>query len=110
MGASEYIDSSTTNIVEYAQSKGGATMIICTAPYSEHINNIIPAAAKNGTITLVAASWDAPIQVNNVFFNMNRITLRGWGCGCAPDMEQCAKFSTLTGESCSNYRYVWDES
>lgn len=48
LGAYEYIDSSSVNVVNYIKALGGAKLIICTAPYSNAINNIIPAVAKNG--------------------------------------------------------------
>ncbi|KAF9062148.1 hypothetical protein BDP27DRAFT_1451905 [Rhodocollybia butyracea] len=94
LGATEYIDSSTTNVVEYMQSLGGAKLIICTAPKAELISAILPAVAINGTITLVSAATDGQIQVSNLLLNMNRATLRGFCCGCSPDMEKCVKFST----------------
>lgn len=96
MGASEYIDSSTTDAVKLIQSLGGARIIVCTAPYAKHINSILPAIGKNGTVTLVSAATDAPIEVWNLLLNMNRATIRGWCCGASPDMEQCVKFSTVS--------------
>ncbi|KAL6304708.1 GroES-like protein [Sparassis latifolia] len=96
IGAHEYIDSSTTNAVERLQAVGGARVIICTAPRAKHINEIIPALGRSGTVTLVSAATDAPIEVWNLFLNMNRASIRGWSCGCASDMEHCVKFSTLS--------------
>jgi len=98
LGAHEYIDSSTTDVVQYMQSLGGARVIVCTAPYAEQISAILPAIGKNGTITLVSAATDGLIKVNNLLLNMNRASLRGWSCGCASDTESCVKFSTLQGE------------
>ncbi|GAD94672.1 predicted protein [Paecilomyces variotii No. 5] len=95
LGATEHIDSSKTNVVEYIQSLGGAGLIICTAPYSDVISSVLPAVAKNGTITLVSAATDGPIQVSNLLLNMSRATLRGYACGCASDTEQCIKYSAL---------------
>ncbi|EED85179.1 predicted protein [Postia placenta Mad-698-R] len=97
LGAHEYIDSSTTDVVSAIQALGGAQVIICTAPYAKHISAILPAVAKNGTITLISAATDGPVEVSNVLMNMNRATLRGFACGCAPDTEQCIRFSTLQG-------------
>ncbi|KAH9832874.1 chaperonin 10-like protein [Rhodofomes roseus] len=96
LGASDYVDASTTDVVAYAKSRGGARLVLCTAPYSQSISDIIPAVGLNGTVTLVSAAVDGKIQVENLVLNMNRAALRGWCCGCAPDMEQCVKFSTLS--------------
>lgn len=98
LGAFEYLDASTTDVVKYMQNLGGAKVILCTAPSSEHINDILPAIGKNGTITLVSATTDAPIKVWNLLLNMNRATLRGWCCGDALDMEKCVRFSDLTSK------------
>lgn len=97
LGATEYVDSSTTDVPTYLQSLGGAVLVLCTAPYAKHINSIIPATAKNGTIMLVSAATDGKIQVDNLFLNMNRASLRGWSCGAAPDSEQTVKFAAEKG-------------
>lgn len=97
LGAVGYIDASTTNAVEYLQSLGGAKLILCTAPYVDEISKIIPAVAKNGTVMLVSAAVDGDIRVQNLVLNMNRATIKGWCCGCAPDMEDCLKYSLISG-------------
>jgi len=93
MGASEYIDSSTTDVVEYMQELGGAPLIICTAPYAASISKIIHAVAKNGMITLVSGAVDEPITVWNLPLNIARATIRGYACGYSKDTEACIKFS-----------------
>ncbi|KAF8645724.1 hypothetical protein AX16_007592 [Volvariella volvacea WC 439] len=109
LGASEYIDSSSTNVVEYFQKLGGAKVILCTAPYAKHISSILPALGKNGTITLVSAATDAPIQVENLLLNLNRGTLRGWCCGDALDMEKCVRFSDLANIKTMVQTYTLEE-
>ncbi|KAF7433754.1 hypothetical protein PC9H_005719 [Pleurotus ostreatus] len=94
LSAHEHVDSSNIDVVKYIQSLGGAQIIICTAPYAKRICNIIPAVAKNGTVTLVSAAMDKPIEVWNLTLNMNRATICGWCCGCAQDMEKCVRFAT----------------
>jgi len=97
LGAVGYIDTSTTDPVEYIQSLGGANLIMCTAPYADEISRIIPTVAKNGTIMLVSAAVDTEIKFYNLVLNMNRASLKGRCCGCAPDMENCVKYSMDTG-------------
>ncbi|TFY65911.1 hypothetical protein EVG20_g5174 [Dentipellis fragilis] len=96
LGAAEYIDYRTTNIVEYMQALGGAKAIICTAPSVRQISAVIPAASRYGVVTLVSAATDGNVEVFNPFLNMSRVTLRGWACGAAVDAEACVRFSTLT--------------
>jgi propanol-preferring alcohol dehydrogenase len=47
-----------------------------------------------GTITLVSATTDGPIKVDNLLLNMNRASLRGHCCGCSPNMEKCIEYSS----------------
>ncbi len=35
--------------------------------------------------------------MDNLLLNMNRATLRGYACGCAPDMEKCIVYSSRAG-------------
>ncbi|KAF7426426.1 hypothetical protein PC9H_008794 [Pleurotus ostreatus] len=109
LGAHEHIDSSSTDVVKYVQSLGGAQIIVCTAPYAKLISDIIPAVAKNGTVTLVSAATDKPIEVWNLTMNMNRATIRGWCCGCAQDMEECVKFATQTDIKTMVQEYTLDQ-
>jgi propanol-preferring alcohol dehydrogenase len=97
LGAFAHIDSSATSVVDLIQSLGGANLIVTTSPTVHSITSIIPAVARNGTVTLVSAAIDGRIEVDNVLMNMRRVTLRGWSCGAAPDYEECIRFSTLTG-------------
>lgn len=43
------------------------------------------------------------------FLNMNRATLRGFACGCAPDMEKCIQFSTISGVKAMVKEFSMDE-
>ncbi|KDQ08163.1 hypothetical protein BOTBODRAFT_59509 [Botryobasidium botryosum FD-172 SS1] len=88
---------SSPNTVDEIQALGGAKLIICSAPYSKVISDLIPAVARNGTIMLVGATTDGKIQIDNVLFNMSRVTLKGWSCGVAKDAEECLNFAALTG-------------
>ncbi|KAL4262001.1 zinc-containing alcohol dehydrogenase family protein [Pleurotus pulmonarius] len=109
LGAHEHIDSNSTDVVKYVQALGGAQVIVCTAPYAQLISDIIPAVAKNGTVTLVSAATDKPIEVWNLTMNMNRATIRGWCCGCAQDMEKCVKFATQTDIKTMVQEYTLDQ-
>ncbi|KAH9939858.1 chaperonin 10-like protein [Amylocystis lapponica] len=109
LGAHAYLDASTTDVVAAMQAVGGASVIICTAPRAAQISAIIPAVAKNGTVTLVSAATDAPVQVSNLLLNMNRAALRGWCCGCAADMEQCVKFSLVADVKAIVQEYSLEE-
>jgi len=97
LGAKEYIDSSASDAVAQIQALGGAKLILCTAPYAKVITGILPALAKNGTVTMVSAAMDGEVHVGNVWLNMHRACVRGWCCGASADSEQALKFSTNVG-------------
>ncbi|KAL0959582.1 hypothetical protein HGRIS_011292 [Hohenbuehelia grisea] len=111
LGAYGYIDSSAQDPVEAIQAlgHGGAKVIVCTAPYAEHISKIIPAVGPNGTVVLVSAAVDSEIKIWNLTLNMKRATLRGWSCGCSEDMEKCVGFATQTGVKSMVQEYTLDE-
>ncbi|KAH8120302.1 chaperonin 10-like protein [Phellopilus nigrolimitatus] len=95
LGAHAHVDVTATDVVAYFKALGGAKLIICTAPYAKQISTILPAVARNGTITLVSAATDGNIEVSNLLLNLNRATLRGWSCGGGYESDECIRFSTL---------------
>ncbi|KDQ28634.1 hypothetical protein PLEOSDRAFT_1075627 [Pleurotus ostreatus PC15] len=109
LGAHEHVDSSNIDVAKYIQSLSGAQIIICTPPYAKLISDIIPAVAKNGTVTLVSAAINKPIEVWNLTLNMNRATICGWCCGCVQDMEKCVKFATQTDVKTLVQEYTLDQ-
>jgi len=96
LGAHGYFVSSP-NTVDEIKALGGAKLIICSAPRSKAISDLIPAVARNGTIMLVSATTDGKIEIDNILFNMSRVTLKGWSCGAAKDTEECVNFAALAG-------------
>lgn len=96
LGAHGYLLSSPTTVDEI-KAMGGAKVILCTAPRSKPINDLIPAVARNGTVMLVGIATDGNIEINNLFLVLNRASLRGWTCGAAEDTEECINFATTTG-------------
>ncbi|KAF9001676.1 GroES-like protein [Cyathus striatus] len=109
LGATGYIDSSTSDPVKEIQALGGAQLIICTAPYSEHVNAILPAIGKCGTVLLLAATVDGDIKISNLLANLNRATFRGFCCGASVDSERCIGFAAMTGIKSIVQEYSLDQ-
>lgn len=117
LGATGHIDtSSNPDVVAHIRSLSGgdenvagAKLIICTAPYARHISAILPAVARNGTVTLVSAATDANIEVSNLLLNMRRATLRGWSCGGGREVDECIRFSVLAGVKAKVKTFTFDE-
>ena len=54
LGASEYIDGSKVNQVEALQELGGAKVIMCTAPHSNVIQDLLGGLAVGGQLLILA--------------------------------------------------------
>jgi D-arabinose 1-dehydrogenase-like Zn-dependent alcohol dehydrogenase len=58
LGAHDYLDSSKVDQAEELTKMGGAKVIMCTAPNSDIIAQLLPGLAANGTILLIASKFD----------------------------------------------------
>jgi D-arabinose 1-dehydrogenase-like Zn-dependent alcohol dehydrogenase len=96
LGAHIYIDSSATNAAQELQKRGGATVILGTAPSSKAMTSLIDGLAKNGTLLVVGASPE-PIEPTPVQLIMGNRRIQGWASGTATDSEDTLHFAELTG-------------
>lgn len=62
LGASVYIDSTSTNAAEALQKLGGAKVILATAPNSKAMSELIDGLGPNGELMVIGAAFD-PIEV-----------------------------------------------
>ena len=58
LGAHAYIDTTTGDAAQELAKMGGAQVILCTAPHSQAIAELIPGLGRNGKIIMVAAPQD----------------------------------------------------
>jgi len=65
LGATVYIDSRATNAVEVLQKRGGAQVILATAPSSKAMSERIDGLGPNGTLMVVEVIFD-PLEVTPV--------------------------------------------
>jgi D-arabinose 1-dehydrogenase-like Zn-dependent alcohol dehydrogenase len=96
LGAHKYLDTDTAKPVEALQKLGGARVILCTAPDSKAMSQLIDGLAPDGELLVIGASPD-PIQVNGVGLLAARKTIQGWPSGTAKDSEETLEFSALSG-------------
>jgi D-arabinose 1-dehydrogenase-like Zn-dependent alcohol dehydrogenase len=96
LGASVYIDSTTTNPAEALQSLGGATVILATAPSAKAMSALIDGLGPNGKLMVVGASPD-PIEVTPAQLISGSRTIQGWASGTAADSEDTLGFAELSG-------------
>ena len=98
LGATDYIDTSATNVAEELQKLGGAAIIAVTAPNPDVITPLLDGLAPAGTLCL----WTAigPVPVNTVPMVLKRLSVRGWPSGHALDSEEAIAFANTHGVEC----------
>ena len=96
LGASLYIDSTSTNAAEALQKLGGAQVILATAPSSKAISGLIDGLGPNGELIVVGATFD-PIEVTPIHLIAGSKTIQGWASGTPADSEDTLRFAELSG-------------
>jgi D-arabinose 1-dehydrogenase-like Zn-dependent alcohol dehydrogenase len=95
LGAVDYLDSTDTKTVESFQKRGGARLILATAPYAKAITDLIHLLSPTGKLLVVAAPGE-PLSMNVVDLLSGRF-IQGWPSGTAKDSEDTLQFSSETG-------------
>jgi D-arabinose 1-dehydrogenase-like Zn-dependent alcohol dehydrogenase len=96
LGASVYIDSTSTNAAEALQKLGGAKVILATAPSSKAMSELIDGLGPNGKLMVIGATSDA-IEVTPIQLINGSRTIQGWASGTPADSEDTLRFAELTG-------------
>jgi len=95
LGAHEYVDS-TSGAAAELQKRGGATVILATAPDSKSISALMDGVAPNGKLLVVGASPE-PLNVSPLQLIPGRRDVAGWASGTGKDSEDTMQFSALSG-------------
>ncbi len=96
LGARDYIDSTAENSAESLKKRGGARLILATAPEAKSISALVGGLAPDGKLLIVGAALE-PISVNVLDLIAGRRSIQGWPSGTAMDSEDTLRFSALTG-------------
>ena len=96
LGASDYIDAAAMNPAEELQRRGGARVILATAPDGQAIAAMVDGLGPNGNLLIVAAPGE-PVLVNAITLIGKRDSVQGWPSGTSKDSEDTLGFSALTG-------------
>ena len=96
LGASVYIDSTSTNAAEALQTLGGAQVILATAPSSKAMSELIDGLGPNGKLIVVGVEF-APIEVTPIQLISGNRNIQGWITGTAADSEDTLNFAELAG-------------
>lgn len=95
LGAHEYVDS-TSGAAAELQKRGGASVILATAPDSKSISALMDGVAPNGKLLVVGASPE-PLNISPLQLIPGRRDVAGWASGTGKDSEDTMQFSAQTG-------------
>ncbi len=84
LGAKIYIDSNTANAANELMKLGGARVIICTAPNSKAIGELVGGLARNGQLIIITYV-DEPIEISPSQLMRGVRSVAGWVGGNATD-------------------------
>lgn len=96
LGADDYINTETTDPAKELLLRGGARVVLTTAPSGRAIGSIIGGIGVNGQLLVIAAPSDATELFLASLIGGNR-SIQGWASGTAMDSEDTLRFSALRG-------------
>jgi len=96
LGATHYIDSTSSNVAAALQQLGGAQAILATAPSSKSMSEAIDGLAPNGRLMVVGAD-SAAIEVTPIQLITGVRTIQGWASETPADSEDTLRFAELSG-------------
>ena len=109
LGARQYIDNRSENVVEELNKLGGAKVILAVVPSGKAMTEILGGLAVNGKLVVIGAS-DEPIQVPTPLMIMGRRSLIGWPAGTSIDSQDTLSFSVLSGIRSMNEQFPLDRA
>ena len=96
LGAHDYIDTETEAVGEALKARGGARVILATAPDAESMTPLVDGLGVDGQVIVVGADA-ATFAASPVQLIPGRRSIRGWPSGHAKDSEDTLNFSSLSG-------------
>jgi len=96
LGAAVYIDTNASNGAQELQKLGGAKVILCTAPNSKAMSELVDGLGAGGKLLVVGATMD-PLEISPFQLITARRDMQGWPSGTAMDSEDTLRFSAQNG-------------
>lgn len=109
LGAKEYIDTEASNPAQSLQERGGARVILATAPSAKAMSSVIDGLAVDGRLLMVGATPE-PIEVSPFQLIMKRRSISGWPSGTPRDSEDTLAFSVLSNTRAQIETYPLEEA
>jgi D-arabinose 1-dehydrogenase-like Zn-dependent alcohol dehydrogenase len=96
LGASVYIDTTSTNAAEALQKLGGAQAILATAPSSKAMSELIDGLATNGKLIVIGVAPD-PMDIKPLQLIVGTKSIAGTAAGAPAAEEDTLNFAELSG-------------
>ena len=103
LGATDYINTSETDVATELQKMGGAAMIVVTAPNPEIISPLLGGLQPRGKLLVHTAV--GPVPINTLPLVQNALQVCGWPSGHALDSEEAIAFAQTHGVKCMVERF-----
>jgi D-arabinose 1-dehydrogenase-like Zn-dependent alcohol dehydrogenase len=94
LGADDYINTEAADAAEELRRRGGARVVLATAPSGKATGSLLGGIGANGQLLVVAAAPDATELPLAALISGVR-SIQGWASGTAMDSEDTLNFSAL---------------
>jgi D-arabinose 1-dehydrogenase-like Zn-dependent alcohol dehydrogenase len=94
LGADDYIDTEAADVAEELRRRGGARVVVATAPSGRAMGAILGGLGANGQLLVIAAPSDATELALASLIGGTR-SIQGWASGTAMGSEDTLHFSAL---------------
>lgn len=92
LGAHDFVAGTAAEQAAALQKLGGARLIMCTAPDTQAMGELINGLGYDGELLIVAVAADA-IAVPVLPLMTKRVVIRGWPFGTGADCEDTVQFA-----------------
>ena len=96
LGASRYLDTEREDAAKALAERGGARVILATAPSAEAIAKLVPGLGIEGSLLVVAAPFE-PMQIGALDLIARSRRIQGWASGTAADSADALSFAARRG-------------
>jgi D-arabinose 1-dehydrogenase-like Zn-dependent alcohol dehydrogenase len=103
LGASQYIDSQTSNPAAELQKLGGASVILATVTNGDAMSATVPGLAPHGRLLVLGAA--DKLEASPLVLLSGRRLIEGWYSGTSIDNQDTLAFSVQSGVQSMNEIY-----
>jgi D-arabinose 1-dehydrogenase-like Zn-dependent alcohol dehydrogenase len=104
LGATEYIDSQSSDPAAELVKLGGAKIVLATVTHGPAMSATLGGLAPRGRLMVLGAA-DTPLDASPIVLIMGRRSIEGWYSGTSIDAQETLAFSVQSGVRSMNEAY-----